>query len=53
MTNDMEILDQYIIPLPDLRMMVVELMKEGDKEIPLGQLIVMLKNIAEKRDVEE
>ena len=40
--NDIE------IPLADIRVLVVQLMKDGNSEIPLGDFLLMLRDIYRK-----
>jgi hypothetical protein len=36
------------IPLAELRVLVVQLMKDGIQEVPLGDFLLMLKPLAKK-----
>ncbi len=46
-------LNKIKISLPVLRMTIVELMKEGYTEIPLGDLLVMIHYLYHDGDVQE
>lgn len=48
--QDYRDLNEILIPLPDLRVIVNDLMKDGIGEIPLGDLLYTLKTIANNPD---
>lgn len=43
-----ENLNKLNVPLADVRMHIVELMKDGIKEMPLGDFIVMVQEVIRK-----
>jgi hypothetical protein len=40
------VLNTYKIPLAELRMIIVDYMKDGFTEIPMGDLLAVLRSIA-------
>ena len=50
--SDLEDLDKLQVPLPDLRVLVVTLLKDGISEVPLGQFLLMVKNLI-RNDAED
>jgi hypothetical protein len=45
-------LNQIIVPLQELRMLIVDLMKDGIYEAPLGDFLLMLKEVTYRADEE-
>lgn len=52
MNLDLVELNKRKVPLADLRMLIVELMKDGIKEAPLGDLLLMIRSLLQKIDAE-
>lgn len=48
--TDLAELNKLKLPLADVRMVVVELMKDGFTEVPLGSFLLMLNSIVRGED---
>jgi hypothetical protein len=48
MDDPKENLNKLMVPLPDVRMHLVALMKDGVTDMPLGDFIVMIQQIIKK-----
>lgn len=47
-TNDYRELNKIKVPLADLRIQIIELMKQGFTEIPLADLLFIIKNMRDE-----
>jgi hypothetical protein len=50
-TNDYAKLNRIMVPLADLRVQIIELMKQGYTEIPLADLLFMIRQIVRDESI--
>jgi len=50
-TEDYTELNKLSVPLPDLRALIVVLMKEGQTEMPLGELLIMIRGLLKEKNL--
>lgn len=49
MNEDIKELNKLNVPLPDLRSLIIALMKEGNTTYPLGDLLYMVRDLIREK----